>query len=271
MPEPMAPATMPMPSMISITLVNGSRRRRRARRSRCSAGSPCTPAVQRLLITHSPTHAASAADEALQQALEHERDADEPVGRADELHHLDLASSGEHRRADRVPDQQHRGEQQGRPTGSPCTARRSSCSLRDHVDLVLGEHDLVHAREARSSAVDELAQQRRRRCRRSARPCTASGCCSSVEQVAASPGRRRAAARPRRSEHVGVAVRRTSRSNCGCVVERALDLGPLVGGGGRVDEDDHLDAALPLRRAGCRRRAGMSSVRPKTEQRDRRR
>src|SRR5829696_760535 len=41
------------------------------------------------------------ADKAAEQPLEHERPADEPVRRPDELHHLDLASPGEDREADR--------------------------------------------------------------------------------------------------------------------------------------------------------------------------
>ena len=43
-------------------------------------------------------------------ALEHERPAHEPVGRADELHHLDLATAREDGEPDRVADQQHRGD-----------------------------------------------------------------------------------------------------------------------------------------------------------------
>ena len=39
----------------------------------------------------------------MDQSLGHERDADEPVGGTDELHHLDLTPAGEHRDADRLP------------------------------------------------------------------------------------------------------------------------------------------------------------------------
>ena len=58
--------------------------------------------------------ATSPPDEAADEALDHERPADEPVGGADELHHLDLAAAGVDREADRVADQQQRGDQQQR-------------------------------------------------------------------------------------------------------------------------------------------------------------
>ena len=44
--------------------------------------------------------------------FEHERAAHEPVRRADELHHLDLATAREDREADRVRDQDHRRDQE---------------------------------------------------------------------------------------------------------------------------------------------------------------
>ena len=47
-----------------------------------------------------------------EQPFDHERPADEPVRRADELHHLDLASPREDREPDRVRDQQRRGDEQ---------------------------------------------------------------------------------------------------------------------------------------------------------------
>ena len=50
------------------------------------------------------------AEEADDQALDHERPADEPVGRADEAHDLDLAAAGEDREPDRVGHEQDRGE-----------------------------------------------------------------------------------------------------------------------------------------------------------------
>ena len=52
------------------------------------------------------------ADEALHHALGDERDAHEPVRRADELHHLDLAATGERGQADRVDDEEQRRRQQ---------------------------------------------------------------------------------------------------------------------------------------------------------------
>ena len=52
-------------------------------------------------------------------ALDHERPADEPVGRADELHDLDLAAAGVEREPDRVGDQQHRGDARAAPRAAP--------------------------------------------------------------------------------------------------------------------------------------------------------
>ena len=52
------------------------------------------------------------ADAALHQAFGHERDADEPVRRADELHHLDLAAAGERGEPDRVHDEEQRRRDQ---------------------------------------------------------------------------------------------------------------------------------------------------------------
>ena len=51
-------------------------------------------------------------DRALHEALGHERHADEPVRRADELHHLDLTTSGEGGQPDRVHDQEQRRREQ---------------------------------------------------------------------------------------------------------------------------------------------------------------
>ena len=57
------------------------------------------------------------ADRALHESFGHERHAHEPVRRADELHHLDLAPAGERREPDRVHDQeQRRREQHRRPS-----------------------------------------------------------------------------------------------------------------------------------------------------------
>ena len=66
------------------------------------------------------------ADQALDEALDHERHPDEPVGGADELHHLDLAPPGEHRHADRVEDEQAGGDEQ-QDDGDDEEARRRSC------------------------------------------------------------------------------------------------------------------------------------------------
>src|SRR5262245_38928491 len=50
-----------------------------------------------LLAEDEQQHGEEGASEAAEQSLEHERPADEPVRRADELHDLDLPSPGEDR------------------------------------------------------------------------------------------------------------------------------------------------------------------------------
>src|SRR5688572_21524421 len=52
------------------------------------------------------------ARQAADDALEHEGRADEPVRRADELHHLDLTTAREDGEADRVRDQDRGGDQE---------------------------------------------------------------------------------------------------------------------------------------------------------------
>src|SRR3954470_8930637 len=62
------------------------------------------------LPEHEQDHGKRRPDEPADKTLEHEGAADEPVRRADELHHLDLTSSREDREPDRVRDQQRRGD-----------------------------------------------------------------------------------------------------------------------------------------------------------------
>ena len=69
------------------------------------------PAEHDLQPEHEPEREAGA-DRALHEPLGHERDADEPVRRADELHDLDLAAAGVGGQADRVHDQEQRGREQ---------------------------------------------------------------------------------------------------------------------------------------------------------------
>ena len=54
--------------------------------------------------------AIAAPNDADHHALDHEGPADEPVGRADQPHHLDLAAARVDREADRVRDQEQRGD-----------------------------------------------------------------------------------------------------------------------------------------------------------------
>src|SRR5215211_4344796 len=54
------------------------------------------------------------AEQTHDEALDHERPADEPVGRPDEPHHLDLAAPGVDREPDRVAYQHQRGDEKQR-------------------------------------------------------------------------------------------------------------------------------------------------------------
>ena len=76
-------------------------------RSRRTSGSTMVTLPSNSMPTAIPR-----AEEADDQALDHERPADEPVGGADQAHHLDLAAARVDREADRVADQQQRGDQQ---------------------------------------------------------------------------------------------------------------------------------------------------------------
>ena len=93
---------------------------------------------------HEPEREAGA-DRALHEPFGHERHAHEPVRRADELHHLDLAPARERREADRVHDQEQRRRQQHaghRDEGEPDPAGRGQQAL----DLLLrGGDDGVDA------------------------------------------------------------------------------------------------------------------------------
>ena len=95
-------------------------------------------------------HRQHAAHEADDHALDHERPADEPVGGADQLHHLDLAAAGEHRQPDRVGDQRDRGEHEQR---RPCPRRAPSRGRRrqDLVRVLLAVAHLVDGRRAAGS------------------------------------------------------------------------------------------------------------------------
>ena len=107
MPEPSAPTPSPTPSRMSAVSPNES-----ACTSSVVSMCPRIAGSAISLPSRSSKTAASEPDEAAEQALEHERAAHEPVRRADELHHLDLAAAGEDREPDRVRDQEHRRDQQ---------------------------------------------------------------------------------------------------------------------------------------------------------------
>ena len=96
------------------------------------------------------------------QALDHERPADEPVGRADEAHHLDLAAAGVDREPDRVADQQQRGERAAARRSrsstiltAPVTARISLASSRESLTSsmigLIGSGLPLRVRRARAS------------------------------------------------------------------------------------------------------------------------
>ena len=85
-----------------------------ARPGRSRARGAGSPAARPPCRATSKNTASSGAAEPAEQPLDHERAADEPVRRADELHHLDLAAPREDREPDRVRDQQRRGDEQDR-------------------------------------------------------------------------------------------------------------------------------------------------------------
>ena len=87
--------------------------RARARRGRSRARCAGSRAARSPCRGRGRSTASSGPAEPAEQALDHERTADEPVRRADELHHLDLTASREDREPDRVRDQQRRGDRAG--------------------------------------------------------------------------------------------------------------------------------------------------------------
>ena len=116
-PEPSAPRSTPKPSRISAVQANVER----VRVARV-ADVPEDRRQRDLLAEHEQDHRDHRAREPADQPLEHERSAHEPVRRADELHHLDLAPTREDRKPDRVRDQQRSKRRAGR---SPRAGTRS--------------------------------------------------------------------------------------------------------------------------------------------------
>src|SRR3546814_17681323 len=88
-------------------------------------------------------------------ALDDERHADEPVRGADELHHLDLAPTGEHGHADGVEDEHQRGDQEHHGRGEEAHADLVE-GLLDALDDLEGEPHLVDARLAREGLAQRL-------------------------------------------------------------------------------------------------------------------
>ena len=242
MPEPIIPTTAPMPRMITITIVIWSPATTIASKPE-SSGNAATPAVQRLLTNHSPHAGDDAADQALDQTLEHERDADEPVGRADELHHLDLASSGEHRRADRVPDQQHgREHERDRETGR--VEPDEALQLGDQVDLVLGELDGVDVRQIVGTSPSSA--------RRVSTSVPSFGTILNWVGMLVSSSSSREVGSPASTRSASASEHSTSQyvvrldDDATLLVELVLDDGALLVARLGADVHDHLDAALPL-------------------------
>ena len=156
------------PSAERAISARSARTRARARRSSRRASRVPRIARQRDLLAErragTTAQRASPAD-AAEQPLEHERAADEPVRRADELHHLDLASPREDREPDRVRDQQRRRRRAGSTTAIEEDRPRSRARPGARAATVFLPYvDLVDARRRRRR---RLARDRRR----CTRPC----------------------------------------------------------------------------------------------------
>ena len=108
-------------------------------------------------------HREEAAEGADDHALDHERPADEPVGRADELHHLDLAPAREERQPDRVGDQQRSRRSPAAPASSAIVSFTTRVTERI---LFVSSSRLRHLVDRR---VDGRALRRRGRSARASR------------------------------------------------------------------------------------------------------
>ena len=99
---------------------------------------------RRLLAHEEQDHGEQRPDQAADQALEHERTADEPVRGPDELHHLDLAASREDREPDRVRDQD-RGGGEEHEHGDPEDRVDDVRHAKDPLRLLLPVRHVVNA------------------------------------------------------------------------------------------------------------------------------
>ena len=125
---------------------SGNARRGRRRRRRGAAGSR----QRDRLAEDEEEDREQRAGDAAEQALEHERAAHEPVRRADELHHLDLASSREDREPDRVRDQQRSTRRRARRVAIVKTTSITCATCEDAVrDLLAVVHPVDDRRLAR--------------------------------------------------------------------------------------------------------------------------
>src|SRR3954454_17922848 len=96
-------------------------------------------------------------DEALDHPLGDERDAHEPVRRADELHHLDLAPAGERRQPDRVHDE----EQRRREEHEAKAVKEESNGVGDvdeALERLTGRRDRIHALLGPELALHDLGE-----------------------------------------------------------------------------------------------------------------
>ena len=119
MPDPSAPSRSPTREQDQRVPDGKLDRARRPRVARCV---PRIVGSASSLPSTSSTTATSAPARPQSSALDHERAAHEPVRRADELHHLDLAPPREDREPDRVRDQ-HRRRRRAGPRATRKTSR----------------------------------------------------------------------------------------------------------------------------------------------------
>ena len=87
--DPTMPITAPSSTTMTIVKTLAGVQYRLPKAARCSAVEVAHPEVRE----QDDADRDDRAEQALDEPLEHERDPDEPVRRADELHHPDLSSS----------------------------------------------------------------------------------------------------------------------------------------------------------------------------------
>ena len=120
MPEPTAPMTTPTASRMTVTITYGTASSGTAMKGRLSLILP----TRKLFSDQHDHRGDEGPEEAHRDPLDHERPADEPVGRSHQLHDLDLPLAGEDRQPDGVGDEQdgHDAQQHDEDRAGSCAA-----------------------------------------------------------------------------------------------------------------------------------------------------